>query len=157
MSPLNERRTDSDRRGKPTNTCIRGISRSIFWHADTTTIRVLLALASLGWTLTIICKPDILTVYPYQIIGSIAPGWLWALLFSLYCGGVFWRIFDRTPRVGWALAINAFGLALWLTITICINVKAGAFIPGSALEVVTCLFAAWALIRTGLGQDVVTP
>lgn len=132
------------------------ISRKVFWEADTTTIRMSLALASMGWVYSLLARHDLLQTYPYQIMGAIAPASIWASLFTLYFIGVFWRIFDPVRRVRWALAINALGVLLWITVTLCLNLRTGRFVPGSSLEIVTCLFAGWAMIRTGNHKEVVT-
>ena len=133
------------------------VSRSVFWQAHPATIRMLLGLASLGWFLCIVV--DVHTLYNanYRYMWSIMPMELWGTLFLLHFIGTFWRIFDPNPRVGWALAVNMLGCFLWFTMTIATNSAAGVVIPGSCLEIVTCGFAAWALIRTGLGKDVRTP
>jgi hypothetical protein len=133
------------------------VSRSVFWQAHPTTVRMLLGLASLGWALCIICNPAVVDLPQYRLMMQVMPSWLWSTLFAAHFVGVFWRIFDHTPRIRWALAINFIGCYLWFTLTICINLAAGYFIPGSCLEAVTCAFAAWALVRTGLGKDVGTP
>lgn len=157
MSAANSQQTGRSRGGNWRNSAFFDTSRSVFWHAHPTTVRMLLGLASLGWALCLLVTPDILSNYPYQYMLLVMPWWGWAAGFLLYCAGVFWRIFDHTPRLRWALAINVLGCLLWFTLTICITLKAGRFIPGSSLELVTCFFAAWALIRTGVGKDVGTP
>jgi hypothetical protein len=133
------------------------VCRGVFWQSHLTNVRMLLALASLGWALAIITNPDVLHIYPYQYMPLVMPTWLWVALFAAHFVGTFWRIFDGTSRLRWALAVNTLGCFLWITLTICVNLRAGHFIPGSCLEVVTCCFSAWALVRTGLGKDVGTP
>lgn len=146
-----------DTRGLSVNSGFLGVSRSVFWQAHPTTIRMLLALSSAGWALCLLGNPALLTMPQYRLMLQIMPPWLWAVAFTTHFIGVFWRVFDTKPRVRWALAINLLGCFLWFTLTICINTAAGYFIPGSCLEAVTCAFSAWALIRTGLGKDVGTP
>jgi hypothetical protein len=140
-----------------TNSRFFYVSRSVFWQAHPTTIRLLLGLASLGWFLCI--ATDVRTLYNtnYRYMWSIMPMEVWGTLFFLHFVGTFWRIFDPAPRVRWALFFNMLGCFLWFTMTIATNSAAGVVIPGSCLEIVTCAFAAWALIRTGLGKDVRTP
>ena len=136
---------------------ILSITWSVFWTADTTTIRMLLGMASFFWAAILVINPAILSEHPYQIMYSLAPSKCWAFLFFLYFLGVVWRIYDPCERIRWALGVNAFGLSLWVVLTLCMNIQAGSFLPGSSLEAVVCFFAAWALVRTGLGKDVVTP
>lgn len=157
MPSKNRTRRTRVRRKFPAICEIFDTSRSVFWQSHPATIRMLLALSSLGWAICLICDPLILTKWPYQYMLAVMPYSAWLLCFLCYFAGIFWRIFDRTPRIHWALLINALGCFLWFTLTICITLRAGRFIPGSSLEAVTCVFAAWALIRTGLGKDVGTP
>ena len=142
---------------KPTNSSLFDISRGVFWQAHPTTVRMLLALASMGWALVLLANYDILNHYPYQYMLTVMPAWAWCIGFMAHFTGTFWRIFDSTPRVHWALTINALGCFLWIALTICINMRAGTFLPGSSLDAVTCAFSLWVLIRTGLGKDVGTP
>lgn len=146
-----------DKFGKLRNSGIFDISRSVFWQAHPATIRMVLALASLLWAVTILQHPQILLRPPYQYMPTVLPWWGWVVGFTLYFVGVFWRIYDSKSRVNLALAVNILGCLLWFTLTICVNLAAGRFIPGTSLELVTCFFAAWALIRTGVGKDVGTP
>ena len=150
-------RAAPDADGIPANSGFVAVSRSVFWHAHPTTIRMLLGLASLGWALCLIF--DVRTVHNpvYRYMWATMPKGLWAVLFCAHFFGTYWRVFDPKPRVRWAIAVNMLGCALWFTLTIATNVAAGTIIPGSCLEIVTCAFAAWALIRTGLGKDVRTP
>lgn len=143
--------------GEPAISGIRDISRRIFWHAHPTTIRMLLGLSSLLYALAMFINPSVLQLPHYRIMMQIMPMWLWIALMVTHFIGVFWRVFDTRPRVRWAIAINVLGCYLWFTLTIATNLSMGRFIPGSSLEVITCLFAAWALIRTGVGKDVGTP
>lgn len=157
MTPGNDAQRQRDSCGYSANSGIFGVSRSVFWQAHPATIRMLMALASLSWALSILHYPAILTTPPYQYMPTVMPWWAWVTGFLLYFVGVFWRIYDHRPRVRIALAINILGFLLWFALTICVNLAAGRFIPGTSLELVTCFFAAWALIRTGVGKDVGTP
>ena len=142
---------------KPAISGYLDISRRVFWYAHPTTIRMLLGLSSLLFAVIMLVNPAVAEMRQYTLMMAVMPGWLWVVGMLLHFVGVFWRIFDATPRVRWALAINLLGCYLWFTLTICVNVSMGGIIPGSSLEVITCLFAAWALIRTGIGKDVGTP
>ncbi len=133
------------------------VSRAVFWGAHPTTVRLILGLSSALWALVLLLDPQALTRWPYQYMLMIMPTWSWCVCFSLHFVASFWRIFDQTPRIYWALCTNTLGCFLWLTLTICINLRAGMFIPGSSLEVIISLFSVWSLIRTGLGKDMGTP
>lgn len=157
MSYSNSERTPDPACGIAANSGFLNVSRSVFWRAHPATIRMLLALASLGWFLCILLGAANVGPNNYRYMWMIMPEWLWAVLFLFHFAGTFWRLFDPEPRVGWALGLNILGFLLWFMLTCSTNFAAGHFIPGSCLEVVTCGFAAWALIRTGVGKDVRTP
>lgn len=157
MTTYKNPQTEGDGSVISTISGILHISRNVFWGAHPTTIRMLLALASMVWGLVLIFEANVLSNWPYQYMLTIAAPWVWGLGFWVHFIGTFWRIFDRKSRVRWALFINGLGCFLWLTLTICINLRAGTFIPSSSLDAVTCVFSVWVLIRTGLGKDVGTP
>lgn len=147
----------ASRCGKPAISGYIDIARWVFWHAHPTTIRMVLALSSALFAGGMLITPDAMELKQYHMMMTIMPGWLWEVLLIVHFLGVFWRIFDAVPRVRWALAINILGCFLWFTITISVSLSVGLFLPGSSPSVVICAFAAWALIRTGIGKDVGTP
>lgn len=125
--------------------------------ADTTTIRIILANASLLWVVASIIDPTAFHRPGFAVMAQLAPLWVWAAGFLLHFVGVYWRLFDPVSRPVWALAVNASGFFLWFTSTAAINVALGSFTPGSALEWTLCGASAWALYRTGLQPEIVTP
>ncbi len=131
--------------------------KSVFWGAHPTTIRMLMGLSSVLWAITLVFDESALLRWPYQYMLTVMSPASWAVGFGLHFIGTFWRIFDHTPRIYWALCINALGCFLWISLTICINLRVGLFTPGSGLEVITSLFSVWVLVRTGLGKDMATP
>jgi hypothetical protein len=125
--------------------------------ADTTTIRIILANASALWVVAAIADPGAFDRPGFVVMAHLAPMWVWAIGFLLHFAGVYWRLFDPISRPIWALAVNAFGFFLWFTSTAAINLALGTFTPGSALEWTLCGASAWALYRTGLHREIVTP
>ena len=146
----------------------RWVIYAIFWLSDTTTIRVLLGLASLGFTLGLWLPLDTFSQLPFAGMASCfnfksvpisvrAHEWVWGVLFLLHALGVSWRMFDLTPRIKWAFAINAYGLMLWLASTGLITQAVGKYTPALSLEVVVIMAAFVALVRTGLNDEQVSP
>lgn len=133
------------------------ITYRLFWDLDTTTVRLLLGLSSLGWALSAWENPVAFRLKSFEIIAATAPAGVWCTMFMLHGVGVLWRFFDPTPRPVWALIINSFGLLLWTTISVMAGLALSTFSPFLALEVVVCLFAGWTLYRTGLREEIVTP
>jgi hypothetical protein len=146
-----------DRRGRPLPRSLLGVFRKTLLLADTTTIRVLLANASLLWAVALAYDTDAFRHGCCGLMNTFGDETTWALLFSAYFVLTYWRLIDRRARPRWAVAVNTFGLFLWLTSTLSINIAAGHFDPSTALEWVLCAASAWALYRTGLKTEVVTP
>lgn len=130
----------------------RGIVELVFYRADTITVRLLLANASILWAVGVMFYPDTFTRRGWEIM-RLVPHWAWALAFMMHGLGVYWRIFESKQRTGWALAVNALGLAVWLLSTILINIAVGEFAVGTSLEWIMCAASAWALYRTGLKSE----
>lgn len=137
------------------------ITRRIFFQSDTTTIRLLLATASLGWTLVLLgnqlAGTPIMAREPYALMRVLGEDLLWAVVFFVHFVGVVWRLYDPLPRPFAALVVNAYGFAVWSISTAAINITIGFVPPGSALEWTMCAASAWALYRTGLQPESVTP
>lgn len=133
------------------------VCRGLFWHADTTTIRLILALASLVYATGLMLPGVDLSQPNFAIMRQTMCKEGWALLFFLHWLGMSWRFLDPKPRVGWALFINSFGLLVWTVSTFTINRSYPVYAPGTSLEIVVCLFSAWALLRTGLKKEILNP
>lgn len=130
----------------------RGVTELVFYKADTITVRLLLANASILWALGAILFPDTFERNGYQIM-SLIPRGVWAALFMAHGLGVYWRIFDPEQRREWALVVNGLGLVVWLLSTILINIAVGEFAIGTSLEWIMCGASAWTLYRTGLKSE----
>lgn len=125
--------------------------------ADTTTIRIILANASLMWAIASLLDPLAFQRDAYAVLRQVADQSVWAAAFLLHFAGVYWRLFDPVARPIWALVINSYGFAVWFVSTAAVNLAVGGFAPGSALEWTMCMASAWALYRTGLNREIVTP
>jgi hypothetical protein len=138
------------------------LGRILFWYADTTTVRLQLALASALWAFALLfdrCEGLLCLGAGKGLreLEGIADLRVWSAMFTLHFATVLWRLIDPVSRPWWAFAINTFGLALWLFNTISIITVLGRLTSGTCLEIVTCFFAAWALIRTDINEEVSTP
>lgn len=163
----------------------RGHDLRTLWRvihvADTVTIRLLLAWASLFYAVCLVVPGfftglvaflrfllfmpsmpplDPVPVFeraPYAFMALIPGGeWTWAAFFTIHFLGVHWRIVDKRERVRWALAINCLGFCTWAYSTLSINLAVGTIGPQTALEWVLVAFSGWALYRTGLSKELVT-
>lgn len=133
------------------------IARRVFIEGDTTTIRVLLAVASVGFTAGLWLPLHTFDRPGFAVMRAVMPEWAWGALFLLHAAGVAWRLIDPLPRVGWAFAVNAYGLFLWIVSTGLITSAVGEYSPGTAMEITVLLAAFVALIRTGLNDEQFTP
>ena len=87
----------------------------------------------------------------------LAGSTVWAVLFMLHFLGVYWRTYDPISRPTPALVINSLGFLLWFYTTVSLNFYIGALSPSTALEITMCGASAWALYKTGFGQNERTP
>lgn len=142
--------------------CVQ-VAKLVFYTADTTTTRLLLAWASAGYAILLVLPrftSDMQYYFarPAFALMAVVPGgeWTWFTLLMVHFVGVHWRIIEQRERVKIGIAVNALGLGLWLYSTIALNLSLGRPTPTAALEWVIILFAGWALYRTGLGDEVAT-
>ena len=133
------------------------VFHNLFWNADTSTIRLILAFSSLLMTVTLIIDQEAFERPMYLVMKQYLPATGWAVLFSLHFIGAMWRFFDPVSRIYSALAINIYGLGIWLTSTLFVNVALQGLSPGTSIELINCCFGAWAVYRTGLRKEIVTP
>lgn len=135
----------------------RYVTTGIIKHADTLTIRLLLATASLGVAVCLAFGHDVMSRHGYEILRQGGPAQMWAAGFVLHFAGVVWRVYDFQPRPRWALCINFFGFSIWALWTLGLNVALGGVTPGTALEWTLVAASGWALYRTGLNDESVSP
>lgn len=132
---------------------VERILRDIILGSDTTTIRILLANASLVWAIMLMTQPQMLYYPMFDIMRVIGGSQLWAAAFFFHFIGVYWRAYDTHPKQNSCVLINAYGFFLWFFTTVATNYYAGFMNPGTALELVICGASAWALYKTGSLTD----
>jgi hypothetical protein len=136
---------------------IKCVVRHVYFNADTSTIRLVIALASLLWSIELVLNSHISTVPGMEYLFQVAGRLQWAAIFLAHFIGICWRFVDPKPRVYWALLINAAGFMLWSMSTFSVIYDLRSLTPGTSVELVICIFAGWALYRTGLRGEIVTP
>lgn len=140
---------------------IKYVTKSVFSAADTSTIRLILAWASLLYGLVLLWSlfighPTFQRPF-FALMAWYGPEWAWAALFFIHWFGVHWRLFDVYSRPAWALAVNGLGFMLWFISTLSVNLAAQILTPSTVLEWTMCAASAWALYQTGLKKEAVTP
>lgn len=139
----------------------------LFWRSDTTTIRVFIAVASLGFALILATHPDTFGRPSFSGMAQAFDQWswsraigasnVWCVLFTLHGAGVLWRVWERrtrdVSRPYAAFAINALGFFVWLVSTWLIERAVGELSPGIALEITAVVAAGVAMLRTGLNDE----
>lgn len=142
--------------------CVQ-VAKLVFYTADTTTTRLLLAWASAGYALLLVLPiftPGMQHYFarPAFSLMAVVPGgeWTWFVLLMVHFVGVHWRIIEQRERIVAGLVINSLGFGLWFYSTLALNIGLGRATPTAALEWIIIFFSGWALFRTGLGDEVVT-
>lgn len=116
-------------------------------------IRLVLAMTSLLWALALFVAPASLDSTPYYAaLCKTAPRPFWAGMFLLNSMALWWRIIAVRPRVVWARLVNSWTFALYLVMIVASSISAGYFVPSNAAELMLCLMALWATLRTDLTQ-----
>lgn len=136
---------------------IKLVTVEVFWRADTTAIRALMAAASLAFAAGLWLPLHAFSRSTFAGMAYVASADTWAGLLTLHAVGVLWRIYDPTSRAGVGFAINAFGIGLWTFSTGLIWYAVGEYSPAIGLEVTVLAAAFIALIRTGLNDEVSAP
>lgn len=137
-------------------------AKVVFFSADTSTIRLLLAWASFmyGGSIAfhlIFHSGDFFAERPaYALMRMVASGWGWVVIFMVHFLGVHWRVLDPKERVWAGLIVNTYGFLIWFYSTLCTNIAIGMVLPSSALEWTMIFASGWALYRTGLQRELVS-
>lgn len=130
------------------------ILRLVFLESDTTPLRLMLALGSLGWTIGLWLPLHTFDRPVFAWMRFAAGEWIWGAAFLLHFIGVTCRMLDTKERIHWAVAINAWGLFVWLMSTLAQTASVGEYSPAMALEWVACAAAFVSLLRTGMNEEI---
>lgn len=129
----------------------------VFFGADTVTIRIILAWASLISAGALFFDGDKFQLPAYEVVSRFGSEQAWAFYFFVHFVGVHWRIFERSKsRPKWALAINTWGFSVWFVSTVGVVWSVGTLGIPTSIAATMCAASAWSLFRTGLGRDMVT-
>jgi hypothetical protein len=135
----------------------------LFWDMDTTTVRLILGISSYLWGISGLIAPRTFNLKALTLMSAMAPWWTWCTLFIIHGVLVTWRFIDPKPRPRAALLVNTYGFLVWTTTTFMGSLSLSALEPSyavnplMAVEMVLCVFAGWALYRTGMTTEIVTP
>ena len=120
--------------------------------ASNTFNRVFLATASSLYAILTAIGPDLSnsgSVLAYQaLVLSSGTKWPFAALFGLNAFCIWWRLFDRRPRVIWAAIINVFTAVLWSSLTAAEIYIYGRPLPDSVGEIMITFVAFFSAVRT---------
>lgn len=121
-------------------------------YASNTFQRFVLAIAASIYTITTAAGPDLThsrAPQAYQaLVLSSGYKWVFAAVFALDAFCLWWRLFDHTPRVKWAIFINIFTATLWTSIALATIATYGSFLPDATGEVVLALISLFSMVRT---------
>lgn len=158
------------------------VVRVVFWTAETLTVRLLLAWASVLYA-GLLVWPEVFNALrgvlllalpalgaylpaehpsifsrPAYALMAVAPGgvWFWFALFVAHWLGVHWRVFDPVERDRWSLAVNVLGLSIWFYSTVSLIVAIGLATPSVGLEIVVIWFSFWVMVRTGINSGMLS-
>ncbi len=125
---------------------IRAVMRRLFWHTNTDIVHLILASGSLGWAVSLLILSPVAWPPIYRFMFIIPPP-IWAALFAVHVVLVNWCLFSTRYSKRCCVFVHSYGVALWLSMTMALNLSANRFSPATSLEWVMCGFALWALFR----------
>lgn len=133
------------------------VTLEVFWRADTTAIRALMAVGSTFCAIGLLLPLHTFERPSFRAMAYVASEETWGGLLLLHALGVFWRIYDTRSRPGMAFAVNAVGIGTWMFSTCLIYYAVGEYSPATGMELAVILAALVALLRTGLNDEVSPP
>lgn len=136
---------------------IKLVTVEVFWRADTTVIRGLMAVGSVLFALGLLLPLHAFERPAFKAMAFVANDWVWASALIAHAVGVFWRIYDPISRPGVGFAVNAFGIGVWMFSTGLIYYALGEYSASTGPELALIAAALIALIRTGLNDEVAAP
>ena len=130
---------------------------SLIAYSDTTPTRFMLALTATIIVLFLSEPGDTFTrpiYYHLQEIAGQHAEVKWAVVWSVYAVGMWWRTFSSKPSLYWALLFNSLGLALFGSTAIAILVSRVYPLPMAVTPfLVMTLSAFWVLVRTHINSE----
>lgn len=121
----------------------------MFWRSETELLHVILASGSLVWAILLLVLDPPYSSPAFRLMYAAAAPWQWAVLFIAHVIGFNICLFALKERPRCKTVVQFYGVLLWISTTVIQNFSIGRFTPSSALEVVICVFAVWAIFRAG--------
>jgi hypothetical protein len=133
------------------------IWRRLVWivlRSDTTSLRFLLAIASLLWSIFLFMPGDTFERPVYRIMARVGSEELWATFWLLHAVGVLWRVFATRKRVFVAYLLNSLGLVMYAGVAVAIYATRTEPFPAAiAPDLTLALIALWVMARTAINSE----
>lgn len=144
---------------------MRELTRVIFYESDTTTVRLLLASASLLYAIFLLINMALdqptMSRPAYELMsifgGKSRADYIWAATFFAHFAGVIWRLYDLRQCDVCSFIVNAYGFLIWFGSTLMLSLGGGFFDPGKVLEWTLSAASLWALWRTARVPEIASP
>src|SRR4051812_14287554 len=115
--------------------------KSLIWHSDTSIIRLVMAVSSLGYAIGLLPLFHTFDRPAFALMRLLAPESVWVFALLLHSAGVTWRLLDDRASLLWGWLINGLGLALWGLMVFLVLATVGEYSPGMAMEMTVMAFA----------------
>lgn len=125
---------------------IKAVTRRLFWESDTTAVHLILASASCGWCWSMFFQDPPTHSQVFRLMFLIHP-YIWGVAFALHIVLVNLCLYSEKYNKRCSIFVHSYGVALWLTMTLALNLAVKRFTPSTSLEWTICAFALWALFR----------
>ncbi len=127
--------------------------RRFVW-AHPVPIQFMIALASAGWALVALLRPETVTSGQYRTLLAwpLAEPRSWGLLFAAHALLSLWRIVDPVKRLWIGLPVNVCGFVLWGYVTAQATLFVGLR-PSLAADLVVCLGAFACILKSGAAKE----
>jgi hypothetical protein len=127
---------------------MRTVFSALLWTLDPGTVRILTAGSCMLWAIGAMpwfgFQP--FDRNGYQILASVAPGWVWSLVFLVHPLATVYDFTVRKDRDWLIVTLNAYAFALWTGTSLAINFSVRTYTPTTGPEWIIAAVNGWLFI-----------
>lgn len=125
---------------------------ALLWEIDTITVRYVMALASLIFSVFLMLSSSSMSPKAYDLMEWVGPRWLWSAIFIAYGAVTIKLVWDDVKRgihrARANLWTNLYGFVIWSFCMLSVWWSAGYLPPLTAVYLVMIPLLGWAAYKT---------